>query len=78
MRPIFQHILAAPAGLLFAKIIVPQTEKFSDDMAVIDQEKPANILDSAAAGASPVPSGKQEAAIWAWGDRKSTRLNSSH
>lgn len=44
--------MAAPAGLLFAKIIVPQTEKFSDDMTVIDEEKPANILDSAAAGAS--------------------------
>lgn len=45
--------MAAPGGLLFAKIIMPQTEKPNDD---IDhggvEEKPANILDAAASGAS--------------------------
>ncbi|MEE6031581.1 MULTISPECIES: NupC/NupG family nucleoside CNT transporter [Avibacterium] len=44
--------MAAPAGLLFAKLIVPQTEKFNDDIEKVDLEKPANILDAAAAGAS--------------------------
>ncbi|MCW9710440.1 NupC/NupG family nucleoside CNT transporter [Avibacterium sp. 21-586] len=44
--------MAAPAGLLFAKLMVPQTEKFNDDIEKVDLEKPANILDAAAAGAS--------------------------
>ncbi|MDY4593922.1 MAG: NupC/NupG family nucleoside CNT transporter [[Pasteurella] aerogenes] len=44
--------MAAPAGLLFAKILIPQTEKFDDSLERIDVEKPANILDAAAAGAS--------------------------
>lgn len=44
--------MAAPAGLLFAKIIVPQTQTFNDDMSVINDEKPANVLDAAASGAS--------------------------
>lgn len=44
--------MAAPAGLLFAKIMVPQTEKFRDELEEVDLEKPANILDAAAAGAS--------------------------
>ncbi|VEB21660.1 NupC/NupG family nucleoside CNT transporter [Avibacterium volantium] len=44
--------MAAPAGLLFAKLIVPQTEKFNDDIEKVDLEKPANILDAAAVGAS--------------------------
>ncbi|EIJ72502.1 NupC/NupG family nucleoside CNT transporter [Haemophilus parahaemolyticus] len=43
--------MAAPAGLLFAKILVPQTESFNDDMAKVEMEQPANILDAAAAGA---------------------------
>ncbi|HDV7283741.1 NupC/NupG family nucleoside CNT transporter [Mannheimia glucosida] len=43
--------MAAPAGLLFAKIMVPQTEKFRDELESVDLEKPANILDAAAAGA---------------------------
>jgi CNT family concentrative nucleoside transporter len=45
--------MAAPGGLLFAKILVPQTEKTHDDVdhdAV--EEKAANVLDAAAAGAS--------------------------
>ncbi|MEN2840434.1 putative pseudouridine transporter [Mannheimia haemolytica] len=40
--------MAAPAGLLFAKIMVPQTEKFRDELEAVDLEKPANILDAAA------------------------------
>lgn len=44
--------MAAPAGLLFAKILYPQTEKFNDDLEKVDLEKPANILDAAAGGAS--------------------------
>ncbi|QLB18565.1 NupC/NupG family nucleoside CNT transporter [Mannheimia granulomatis] len=44
--------MAAPAGLLFAKIMVPQTEKFSDDLESVDLEKPANVLDAVASGAS--------------------------
>lgn len=44
--------MAAPAGLLFAKILVPQTEKFDDAIEHVELEKPANILDAAAGGAS--------------------------
>ena len=44
--------MAAPAGLLFAKILVPQTEQFNDDMSNVELEKPSNILDAAAGGAS--------------------------
>lgn len=44
--------MAAPAGLLFAKILYPQTEKFNDNLEKVDLEKPANILDAAAGGAS--------------------------
>ncbi|MFU2048095.1 NupC/NupG family nucleoside CNT transporter [Avibacterium gallinarum] len=44
--------MAAPAGLLFAKLIMPQTEKFNDDIEKVDLEQPSNILDAAAAGAS--------------------------
>ncbi|AKD38905.1 hypothetical protein I926_07955 [Pasteurella multocida subsp. multocida OH4807] len=43
--------MAAPAGLLFAKILYPQTEKFTDDLEQVAEEKPANILDAAAGGA---------------------------
>ncbi|PKH05348.1 NupC/NupG family nucleoside CNT transporter [Moritella sp. Urea-trap-13] len=47
--------MAAPGGLLMAKIIKPETEtpKVSlDDLDDSDEEKPANVLDAAAAGAS--------------------------
>ena len=44
--------MAAPAGLLFAKILYPQTETFNDDIEKVEMEKPANVLDAAAAGAS--------------------------
>ncbi|MDO4626197.1 MAG: NupC/NupG family nucleoside CNT transporter [Pasteurellaceae bacterium] len=44
--------MAAPGGLLFAKLMHPQTEKFNDDIKQAeDDEKPANVLDAAAAGA---------------------------
>lgn len=44
--------MAAPAGLLFAKIMVPQTEQFRDELEAVDLEKPANILDATASGAA--------------------------
>lgn len=44
--------MAAPAGLLFAKLMYPQTEVFNDDLEKVEIEKPANILDAAASGAS--------------------------
>ncbi len=48
--------MAAPGGLLMAKIIVPETEKAVeslDELAEEQQEaKPANVLDAAAGGAS--------------------------
>ncbi|MDP8051001.1 NupC/NupG family nucleoside CNT transporter [Pasteurella atlantica] len=44
--------MAAPGGLLFAKIILPQTEKFQDELEAVDLEKPANVLEAAASGAS--------------------------
>ena len=44
--------MAAPAGLLFAKILYPQTETFNDDIEKVEMEKPSNVLDAAAAGAS--------------------------
>ena len=48
--------MAAPGGLLMAKIIVPETEsdKISDGAMVTtaEQEKAANVIDAAAAGAS--------------------------
>ncbi|NOH72420.1 NupC/NupG family nucleoside CNT transporter [Vibrio pectenicida] len=47
--------MAAPGGLLFAKIIMPETDKPNDNLdAEIDGEKdkPANIIDAAAGGAA--------------------------
>ncbi len=44
--------MAAPGGLLFAKLMMPQTEKFRDELEAVDMEKPANILDATATGAS--------------------------
>ena len=44
--------MAAPAGLLFAKILYPQTETFNDDIQKVDMEKTSNVLEAAAAGAS--------------------------
>lgn len=44
--------MAAPAGLLFAKIIVPQTQNVDDSHTTMEKENHANILDAAASGAS--------------------------
>ena len=48
--------MAAPGGLLFAKIIVPETEQPQDDLAMekndADPQAPANVLDAAASGAA--------------------------
>ncbi|MDN3556475.1 NupC/NupG family nucleoside CNT transporter [Halomonas maura] len=50
--------MAAPGGLLFAKLLMPETETANDDMAEaeerLDAEEhhPSNVLDAAAAGAS--------------------------
>ncbi|WED21216.1 NupC/NupG family nucleoside CNT transporter [Vibrio sp. JC009] len=48
--------MAAPGGLLFAKIIKPETEEFIDEISEEDisggDDKPANVIDAAAGGAS--------------------------
>ena len=45
--------MAAPAGLLFAKILFPQTEQFTDKQPEADDsEKPTNVLEAMAGGAS--------------------------
>lgn len=47
--------MAAPGGLLFAKLIKPETEEPVEQLdAVIDdaEDKPANVIDAAASGAS--------------------------
>ena len=45
--------MAAPAGLLFAKILFPQTEQFTDKQPdTDDSEKPTNVLEAMAGGAS--------------------------
>ncbi|WP_214820525.1 MULTISPECIES: NupC/NupG family nucleoside CNT transporter [unclassified Exiguobacterium] len=46
--------MAAPAGLLFAKIIVPETEEYDDDIEIVEEEedRAANFVDAAARGAS--------------------------
>lgn len=50
--------MAAPGGLLFAKLIIPETqtplsnESTVSDFSGNDEEKPANVIDAAASGAS--------------------------
>lgn len=46
--------MAAPGGLLMAKLMHPETEAAKNDMDELpeDPDKPANVLDAAAAGAS--------------------------
>ncbi|MGP7735046.1 NupC/NupG family nucleoside CNT transporter [Oceanimonas smirnovii] len=50
--------MAAPGGLLFAKLLLPETEKpvaqehSAADAATADDERPANVIDAAASGAS--------------------------
>ncbi len=43
--------MAAPGGLLFAKILHPQTETFKDELAEEDiEDKPSNVIEAAAVG----------------------------
>ncbi|MCG9729587.1 NupC/NupG family nucleoside CNT transporter [Shewanella sp. Isolate13] len=43
--------MAAPGGLLFAKLLIPQTEKVEDEsLAVVEENPPANIIDAATTG----------------------------
>ncbi len=49
--------MAAPGGLLFAKLMIPETETVQSDSVAVsdelaDEEKPANVLDAAATGAT--------------------------
>lgn len=47
--------MAAPGGLLFAKLIFPETEKVEENDSIDfaeDENKPSNVLDAAANGAS--------------------------
>ncbi|MBQ4833593.1 NupC/NupG family nucleoside CNT transporter [Pseudoalteromonas sp. MMG010] len=46
--------MAAPGGFLMAKMIVPETETPKDNLAdlEIDEDKPVNVIDAAAAGAA--------------------------
>ena len=47
--------MAAPGGLLFAKIIKPETEIPVDQTTIVeenDEDKPANVIDAAASGAA--------------------------
>lgn len=47
--------MAAPGGLLFAKIIKPEVDDVEDQVASIDgddNDKPANVIDAAACGAA--------------------------
>lgn len=45
--------MAAPAGLLFAKLMFPQTEQFNDELEVgSDVEQPNNVVEALANGAS--------------------------
>lgn len=48
--------MAAPGGLLFAKLLVPETEDINDRAnameLVAEDERPANIIDAAASGAA--------------------------
>ncbi|ALU46039.1 NupC/NupG family nucleoside CNT transporter [Pseudoalteromonas rubra] len=46
--------MAAPGGFLMAKMIVPETEKPKENLAEVDsgEDKPVNVIDAAAAGAS--------------------------
>lgn len=44
--------MAAPGGLLFAKILHPQSEQFKDELSDDDiEEKPSNVIEAAAVGA---------------------------
>ncbi|WP_043530014.1 NupC/NupG family nucleoside CNT transporter [Litchfieldella xinjiangensis] len=49
--------MAAPGGLLFAKLLLPETETPDDDISdakerIQEEDKPSNVLDAAASGAT--------------------------
>ena len=47
--------MAAPGGLLMAKLLLPETETINDDYTDVEMEqgdKPANVIDAAATGAA--------------------------
>ncbi|GAA5484248.1 putative nucleoside permease NupX [Haloferula sargassicola] len=44
--------MAAPGGLLFAKLLVPETEEPHEGALDWSEDRPANVFDAAAAGAS--------------------------
>ena len=44
--------MAAPGGLLFAKLLVPETGKPADTLLEWSEERPANVFDAAATGAA--------------------------
>ncbi len=47
--------MAAPGGLLMAKLLMPETETISDDYTDVEMDqgdKPANVIDAAATGAA--------------------------
>ncbi|CAI1149534.1 Nucleoside permease nupX [Serratia quinivorans] len=48
--------MAAPGGLLFAKLMVPETEKTHDKddatKLIAEEDRPANVIDAAASGAA--------------------------
>ncbi|MFI0489394.1 MAG: NupC/NupG family nucleoside CNT transporter [Yersinia sp. (in: enterobacteria)] len=48
--------MAAPGGLLFAKLMVPETEKTHDNVnattLIAEDKRPANVIDAAASGAA--------------------------
>lgn len=48
--------MAAPGGLLFAKLMVPETEKTRDTVdattLIAEDDRPANVIDAAASGAA--------------------------
>ena len=45
--------MAAPGGLLFAKLLIPETDKVTDqNLTEQEQDKPSNIIDAAATGAA--------------------------
>ncbi len=49
--------MAAPGGLLFAKLLVPETEtvrtdaEMAEELELSEEDKPANVIDAAASGA---------------------------
>lgn len=48
--------MAAPGGLLFAKLMVPETEQTHDKVdataLIAEEDRPANVIDAAASGAA--------------------------